>query len=168
MCARLERRGRVRNSPSIWLCRATCQSPLLGAGLSQGTVLPTVGKPGPGDIHNRPSVHDSMVTIKKRAKMLKHSTYLNYHQPYPPYLVFARHVVPGRYGTVHETAPRKLGPNSRQLQLPFHYRSCLTYRHLATVEQLLCQSLSLAGRAEQAAHDSDISLTYHLIDSAPA
>ena len=55
MCARLERRG-VRNSPSSWLCRATCQTPLLGAGLSQGTVLPTVGKPGPGDIHNRPSV----------------------------------------------------------------------------------------------------------------
>ena len=47
----------MRNSPSIWLCRATCQTPLLGAGLSQGTVLPTVGKPGPGDIHNRPSVH---------------------------------------------------------------------------------------------------------------
>ena len=38
------------------VCRATCQTPLLGAGLSQGTVLPTVGKPGPGDIHNRPSV----------------------------------------------------------------------------------------------------------------
>ena len=38
MCARLERRGGVRIS------------------LSQGTVLPTVGKPGPGDIHNRPSV----------------------------------------------------------------------------------------------------------------
>ena len=56
MCARLERRGGVRNSPSIWLCRATCQTPLLGAGLSQGTVLPTVGKQGPGDIHNRPSV----------------------------------------------------------------------------------------------------------------
>ena len=53
MCARLERRGGVRNSPSIWLCRATCQTPLLGAGLSQGTVLPTVGKQGPGDIHNR-------------------------------------------------------------------------------------------------------------------
>ena len=46
----------MRNSPSIWLCRATCQTPLLGAGLSQGTVLPTVGKQGPGDIHNRPSV----------------------------------------------------------------------------------------------------------------
>ena len=54
MCARLERRGGVRNSRGIWLCRA--KTPLLGAGLSQGTVLPTVGKPGPGDIHNRPSV----------------------------------------------------------------------------------------------------------------
>ena len=47
----------MRNSPSIWLCRATCQTSLLGAGLSQGTVLPTVGKQGLGDIHNRPSVH---------------------------------------------------------------------------------------------------------------
>ena len=26
-----------------------CETPLLGAGLSQGTVLPTVGKPGPED-----------------------------------------------------------------------------------------------------------------------
>ena len=71
--------------------------------------------------------------------------------------MFARHVAPGRYGTVHETAPRKLGPNSRQLRLPFHYRWCLTHRHLATVEQLLCQSLSLAGRAEQAAHEQHLS-----------
>ena len=52
----------MRNSPSIWLCRATCQTPLLGAGLSQGTVLPTVGKQGPGDIHNRPSVHIEELT----------------------------------------------------------------------------------------------------------
>ena len=64
MCARLERRGGVRNSPSIWLCRATCQTPLLGAGLSQGTVSPTVGKPGPGDIHNRPSVQSPAVATQ--------------------------------------------------------------------------------------------------------
>ena len=62
MCARLERRGGVRNSPSIWLCRATCQTPLLGAGLSQGTVLPTVGKQGPGDIHNRPNVRPTLIS----------------------------------------------------------------------------------------------------------
>ena len=55
----------MRNSPSIWLCRATCQTPLLGAGLSQGTVLPTVGKQGPGDIHNRPSVRELPVQGKK-------------------------------------------------------------------------------------------------------
>ena len=53
----------MRDSPSIWLCRATCQTPLLGAGLSQGTVLPTVGKQGPGDIHNRPSVHNRSETV---------------------------------------------------------------------------------------------------------
>ena len=57
----------MRDSPGIWLCQATCQTPLLGAGLSQGTVLPTVGKPGPGDIHNRPSVriaHKNHVRIR--------------------------------------------------------------------------------------------------------
>ena len=63
MCARLERRGGVRDSPSIWLCQATCQTPLLGAGLNQGTVLPTVGKPAPGDIHNRPSVHTYSIRL---------------------------------------------------------------------------------------------------------